>query len=101
MKTSQAQERFLAVLETNGGAGYRTPFTGGRDAGRVANAWYRTAAALEKMGLVVVERDGDARRAWLVEDAPDWVWEARKQREAQMKRSFALLDAAMKAGSNS
>ena len=98
MKTSPAQERFLTVLETNGGAGYRTPFSGNREAGRRASAWYRTAAKLEKMGLVVVEREGDARRAWLVEDAPDWVWEARRRREALQRKALKLLDAAMKGG---
>jgi predicted transcriptional regulator len=67
-KLSPAQLRFMAVLREAGDKGDRTPFTGGRNAGRVANAWYRTAESLRRMGLVRVEREGDARRAWLVEE---------------------------------
>jgi hypothetical protein len=63
-KLSEAQQRFLKRVELTGLTGERTPFTGGRNAGRVANAWYRTARSLSVLGLVHVEREGDAQRAW-------------------------------------
>jgi hypothetical protein len=62
---SPAQKRFLAILADAGAIGDRTPFTGNRDAGRVANAWYRTASVLRRKGLIVLEHEGDALRAWL------------------------------------
>lgn len=63
-KLSEAQQRFLKRVELTGLKGERTPFTGGRNAGRVANAWYRTARSLSALGLVWLEREGDAQRAW-------------------------------------
>jgi hypothetical protein len=59
-KFSPAQLAFLDVVRRQS---YRTPFIGGRDAGRVACLWYRTAAGLEARGFVVTEREGDAKRA--------------------------------------
>jgi hypothetical protein len=66
-KLSDAQARFLWVVQSEGS--YRTPFTGGRNAGRVASAWYRTAKALAGLGLVRLEREGDAWRAFPAEEA--------------------------------
>jgi hypothetical protein len=43
----------------------RTPFVGGRSAGLVAAAWYRTAQSLVRLGYAVLEREGDAYRAHL------------------------------------
>jgi hypothetical protein len=67
---SPAQNRMLARLEAAGAKGERTPFTGGRSAGRDACAWYRTAESLCRAGLIVLRREGDARRAWLLAHAP-------------------------------
>lgn len=61
---SSAQKTFLHHTKTGP---YRTPFTGGRDAGRVAAAWHRTAKALEKRGLVTLSRSGDA---WVATGTP-------------------------------
>lgn len=55
----------MAMLRRLEQASERTPMTGGRGAGAVASGWYRTADALERLGLVVTEREGDARRAHL------------------------------------
>lgn len=63
-KLSPAQERFLRSVRAAGPEGARTPFVGGRAA---ANAWYRTAASLQRLGLVVVVRSGDAQRAYLAD----------------------------------
>lgn len=66
-KLSAAQQRFLERVRANGEKGYRTPFTGGRNAGRVASAWYRTAQSLKDAGLITLEREGDAYRAFATE----------------------------------
>ena len=63
MKPTPAQRRFIKITASAGAVGYRTPFLGGRDAGRAANAWYRTAAACERAGWVTIIREGDAQRA--------------------------------------
>lgn len=63
-KLSPAQKRFLKVTAE---APNRTPFTGGRNAGRVAAAWYRTADSLAQKGLVTLVRSGDAQVATLTD----------------------------------
>jgi hypothetical protein len=60
MKPTQAQRRFIKITASTGTTGYRTPFLGGRDAGRAANAWYRTASVCERAGWVTIVREGDA-----------------------------------------
>lgn len=54
-----------AMLERLSKGSERTPFTGGRNAGQVASAWYRTAQSLMLKGHVVLEREGDGQRAHL------------------------------------
>lgn len=66
MTLSEPQRRFLNRLRANGGS-ERTPFHGHREAGRVASAWYRTAGSLARMGLIRLERSGDAYVATLAE----------------------------------
>jgi len=65
MKPTQAQRRFIKITASTGTTGYRTPFLGGRDAGRAANAWYRTASVCERAGWVTIVREGDAQRAYI------------------------------------
>lgn len=60
-KLSACQKVFLYRTIREGA--YRTPFTGGRGAGRVAAAWYRTAESLAKRGLLTMSRSGDAYEA--------------------------------------
>jgi hypothetical protein len=64
MKLSQAQLCFLAIAAE---APYRTPFTGGRNAGRVASGWFRTAASLSLRGFVHLVRSGDAQVAMITD----------------------------------
>lgn len=59
-KLSTAQQKLLVDVAR---APQRTPFTGGRNAGRVAAAWYRTAGVLARLGFVELTRSGDARLA--------------------------------------
>lgn len=58
---SPAQQKFIDTLRRDGK--FRTPFTGGRGAGRVASAWHRTAKSLEAKGLIKLSRCGDALEA--------------------------------------
>jgi hypothetical protein len=60
-KLSAPQQKLLLAAAQAGGD--RTPFTGGRNAGRVASAWYRTAQSLADRGLVTLRRTGDAQTA--------------------------------------
>lgn len=70
LRLSAAQRRFLDICREAGHVGYRTPFTGNREAGRTANAWYRTARSLAVKGYVVLRPSGDAMRAFLPKFAP-------------------------------
>lgn len=73
MKLSEVQRAMLARLKANPN-GERTPFTGGRSAGRDAAAWYRTAGSLARLGLITLEREGDARRAKLADSETGTGW---------------------------
>lgn len=68
-KTTATQAAMLDRLRDAGAKGERTPFVGGRDAGRVVSGWYRTADALHRAGLIRLVREGDARRAFIIESA--------------------------------
>lgn len=70
-KLTHAQKLMMARLARNAAKGERTPFVGGRSAGRIAAAWYRTADSLKRLGLIVLCRTGDAETAWLPEFAPN------------------------------
>jgi len=72
-KLSDAQVRFLRRCHDCGEDGFRTPFIGGRQAGRVAAGWYRTADSLSELGLVDLRRWGDARVAKLTVDGENAV----------------------------
>lgn len=57
-KTQRETLTRIATLDN----GERTPFVGGREAGRIASGWYRTAYALDRAGLVTMKQEGDAYR---------------------------------------
>jgi hypothetical protein len=71
-KLSPTQRAMIARLLTATTKGERCPFIGGRDAGRVASGWYRTAESLRAAGLAIVQRTGDSKTAWLPQFAPQW-----------------------------
>ncbi len=88
MKTrtlSAAQKIFLLRVHISGSC--RTPFTGGRNAGRVAAAWYRTAESLRVRGLLNVVREGDAKRATLTEAGHAWARAARESANLPQEKS--------------
>lgn len=59
-KTSPAQERFLAAIDSDG---FSSPPWGSRNSGREASAWHRTAKSLVKMDMIDLHREGNGYRA--------------------------------------
>jgi len=78
-KLSKNQASFLERLLGLPMCSERCPFVGGRDAGRVAGAWLRTARSLQDRGFVVLNRSGDSWRADLSYNGGVWLHEHNKK----------------------
>ena len=66
-RLSGPQRAMLNRLRLDPG-GERPGFTGNRHSGTTVSAWYRTAHSLAERGLIRMEREGDAWRAFYVKE---------------------------------
>ena len=62
-RLSKPQQNMLERLRIAGAEGEYVPMGCGRDCGRHASAWHRTAESLQRRGLIIITREGDVYKA--------------------------------------